>query len=210
MWNKIKNSPEKLCGHYEKLWKEMNTLGSIEERKEYFYKVRSRFNKSRDPADFLFLSRTCVNGLIRYNKKGEFNTSFHFSRSGIDPKKLSKIINEWSYILNKYNVEFICCDYREIVTEVNDFMYLDPPYAGTNGIYFGSIDYDQLWDWLRDQKASYILSFNGKRGNLDNTYNVPKDIYDKHIYITSGRSSFVGFKKNKIEQVMESLYIKIK
>lgn len=88
------------------------------------------------------------------------------------------------------------------------FLYLDPPYANTKGIYYGELDYKNFWEWLRKQKAKYLLSFNGKRGEIDNTYNVPKDIYYKHIYIDSGRSSFKDLKDQVIQQVQESLYIK--
>ena len=40
----------------------------------------------------MFLSRTCVNGLIRFNDKGEFNNSLHYSRKGINPDTLETII----------------------------------------------------------------------------------------------------------------------
>lgn len=190
------------------MWKELNRDDDIERRKKFFYQIRSRFNKNRNTSDFLFLSRTCTNGLIRYNSKGEFNTSFHFSRGGIHPEKLNKIIEDWSNKLNNYNVQFICQSFTQIHANENDFIYADPPYANTKGIYYGTIDYDKLWDWLRKQPCKYILSFDGKRENIDNTYDVPTDLYDKHEYIHSGRSSFKDLKEQKVEYVQESVYTK--
>ena len=35
--------------------------------KSYYYEVRDRFNESHDPFDFLFLNRSCFNGLMRFN-----------------------------------------------------------------------------------------------------------------------------------------------
>jgi len=192
------------------MWKELNKDDNIERRKKYFYEVRSRFNKTRNPSDFLFLSRTCTNGLIRYNSKGEFNTSLHFSRGGIKPESLAEIILDWHNKLNYYNVQFICMDYKSVNPSFNDFAYLDPPYANTKGIYFGKIDYEQFWNWIRNLKCNYILSFDGKRAEIDNTYKVPKDIYDTHEYVMSGRSSFKDLKDQEVQYVQESLYIKYK
>jgi len=61
---------------------------------DHYYEVRDRFNKNHDPLDFLFLNRSCFNGLIRFNRSGEFNVPFghkpeRFSRSYIT--KLSQI-----------------------------------------------------------------------------------------------------------------------
>ena len=209
LWNKIKSNPNNLIESYFIMWHELNIDDDIERKKQYFYTIRNRFNRERSPSDFIFLSRTCTNGLIRYNSKGEFNTSFHFSRKGIEPEKLKRIILYWSEKLNKYNVEFICCNYKEITTKENDFIYLDPPYANTKGMYYGEIDYEEFWNWLRRQNAKYLISFNGKRDVIDNTYNVPKDLYQQHIYLHSGRSSFKGLKHQVVQYVKESLYINI-
>ncbi|AJA41426.1 DNA methyltransferase [Geobacillus virus E3] len=209
LWNTIKNNPSDLIESYFTMWHELNADDNIERKKQYFYSVRERFNRERKSSDFLFLSRTCVNGLIRYNSKGEFNTSFHFSRKGIKPEKLKEIVLYWSEKLNENNIKFICCDYKEIITTENDFMYLDPPYANTKGVYYGEINYDEFWNWIRKQKAKYLLSFNGKRGSIDNTYNVPKDLYQKHIYLHSGRSSFKDLTQQVVQYVQESLYINV-
>ena len=53
------------------------------------------------------------------------------------------------------------------------------------------------------------MSYDGKSGDNDNTFDVPKDLYDEHLYIRSGNSSFkriIGKSRDSI--VYESLYIK--
>ena len=155
----------------------------------------------------MFLSRTCANGLIRFNSKGEFNTSFHFSRPGIHPNKLYEIIFQWSDLLNKNDVTFICQDYKNINPLKEDLIYLDPPYANTKGMYYGQINYDELWNWLRKQECKYVLSFDGKTSDKDMTYEVPKDVYNTHEYIYNGISGF-GKIHSKQEYVSESLYVK--
>jgi DNA adenine methylase len=208
LWTEIKNRPYELVKGYKKLWEELNENSDIARKKKYYYAVRDRFNKQRSPIDFIFINRTTTNGLIRYNKKGDFNNSFHSTRNGMDPDTLLEIVLYWNNKINEKNIEFICINYEEIQTTENDFLYLDPPYANTKGMYFGAIDYPSLWNWLRNQKSKYLLSFDGKSGLLDNTYNVPLDLYDQHIYIKNAPSSFKLLMTGELSYVEESLYIK--
>lgn len=208
LWNMIKDNPNKIIEEYTKMWNELNADDDKERKKQYFYMVRDRFNKSKNPCDFMFIMRTTTNGMPRYNKSGEFNNSFHVTRNGIIPSTFAKIVKKWSEVLNKFNVQFIHRSYNEIITTENDFVYLDPPYANTKGMYYGTIDYNMLWNWIRKQECDYMLSFDGKTSSLDVTYNVPKDIYSKHEYLESGNSSFrrvIG--NSNDEYVSESLYI---
>lgn len=209
LWNSIKESPDEVIEHYTLLWKELNIDDDLDRKKKFFEGVRERLNKEHNPKDFMFIMRTTTNGMPRYNKQGDFNNSFHITRNGILPDKLSKIVLQWSKLLNDKNVEFQCRSYTEIKTNESDFLYLDPPYACTKGMYYGSIDNLEFFDWLRSQKGGYCFSFDGISGEVDNTSNVPTDVYSKHLYLLSGNSSFkrtIGKSNNSI--VYESLYLK--
>lgn len=209
LWNLIKDNPEEVAYNYEKLWNELNIDDDKQRKKEYFTMVRERYNSQHNPLDFMFIMRTTTNGMPRYNREGNFNNSFHVTRNGIIPDTLRKIIFEWSELLNKNNVKFISCSYEEITPKENDFVYLDPPYANTKGMYYGAIDYNKLWDYLVNIPCKYALSFDGISGNEDNTWNVPRKIYTKHEYLLSGNSSFkrtIGKSNDSI--VYESLYVK--
>lgn len=74
------------------MWNELNKDEDIERKKKYYYLIRNSYNSIRKLELFLFLSRICVNGLIRYNFKNEFNIFFYFFRNGINLKKLKEII----------------------------------------------------------------------------------------------------------------------
>lgn len=209
LWKLIKEDPVSVSNHYEKLWTELNWYDDKAIKRQYFESVRERYNKEHNPLDFMFIMRTTTNGMPRYNQKGEFNNSFHITRNGIDPERLGKIINEWSVLLNKNNVCFKCCSYDTIIPQKGDFMYLDPPYAGTKGMYFGGFDNKKLFEYLRKIDCSWTMSYDGIRGREDNTFEVPQDLYDEHLYIKSGNSSFkrvIGKSNDSI--VYESLYIK--
>src|SRR5574344_1466966 len=130
LWEEIKNHPAIVSNEYELRWKSLQKQGP-----DVYYQVRDNFNRTRNCFDFLFLTRTCVNGLIRYNSAGDFNNSFHLSRPGINPDRLRDIVHQWSRCL--HNFEFFNIDYRETLASVkcNDFVFLDPPYGGTKDRY---------------------------------------------------------------------------
>ena len=79
LWNEIKNNPKKVISSYEELWYQLNKDEDIDRKKKFFNYIRDRFNKERSPYDFIFINRVCTNGLIRYNKNGDFNNSFHIN-----------------------------------------------------------------------------------------------------------------------------------
>ena len=210
LWIMIKTNPDMVSREYRKLWGVLNSLEGIDKQKEYYEKIRNRFNKGKNPLDFMFLNRTCFNGLIRYNQKGEFNTPFHLNRGGIQPDRFDKINKEWSKLLNEHDVDFKILTYRWVKPNENDFLYLDPPYAKTKGMYAGQdFDNTSFFKWLKNINCKWALSYDGKSGEEDNTYDVPTDLYDEHYYLSSGNSSFKRLKEtDKNAMVFESLYIK--
>jgi len=206
LWNEIKEHPEMVISTYETLWNSLNSIEEQEKRNDLWYDIRNEFNKNRNPYLFLFLNRTCYNGLIRYNNSGEFNTSYHFSRKGIDPKSLHDIIFKWNKILVEKNVIFNHGDYLDIITKTNDFMYCDPPYSKSDSMYYGKINYNEFFLYLNNLECKWILSFDGFQNEINNIYDIPKDLYKKHLLIDSGISSFSKLKGNNVS-VKESIYL---
>ena len=209
LYKLIQNDYKSVVSHYELLWNELNKDSDFERKKLYFAEIRKRLNEKHDPKDFMFIMRTTINGMPRYNSDGEFNNSFHITRNGIEPFRLEKILKEWNDTLNNHNVEFINASYDEFCPNENDFCYYDPPYANTKGMYFGAIDNGKFFSFLSDLKCPYCFSFDGFCEDEDSTYDVPKSVYDEHVYLKNGNSSFrrvIGNKTDKI--IYESLYIK--
>lgn len=205
IWRMVKSNPEKVASEYEKRWELLQQKGY-----KYFYVVREHFNTTKNLHDLLFLSRTCVNGLIRFNKSGEFNNSLHHSRKGISPQSFKKIINEWSQIISKYS--FLSGDYEQVTNnaKAGDFIYLDPPYFNTKSRYIESIDYERFVQYLEKinkKGIKFALSYDGTRGDKSYIVALPKKLYKRHIMLKSGNSSFRKLQDKKIETVLESLYL---
>ncbi|MDR0918798.1 MAG: Dam family site-specific DNA-(adenine-N6)-methyltransferase [Oscillospiraceae bacterium] len=200
----IVENPIALIEAYSEEWYRLKDKGQ-----GVYYEIRRRFNKLYLPQDLLFLSRTCANGLIRFNRKGEFNNGFHITRDGIKPETLGKIILEWSEALK--NVEFRRGDYRQTTADItdNDFVYLDPPYFATKGMYYGGFEFEDLCDYLEylnSRGIKFALSYDGISGDKSRVVELPKELYKQHKLIKSGLSSFKRLQGN-VETVYESLYL---
>ncbi len=112
---------------------------------DHYYEIRKRFNLYGESHDFLFLNRACFNGLMRFNKKGGFNTPFCRKRDRFRPAYISKICNQvaWvSEILKGKKWDFVCSDWPALLDQSRsgDYIYADPPYAGRHTDYYNSWD----------------------------------------------------------------------
>jgi len=116
----VKDNPHKLI----ELLKEHQKNHS----KEYYYKIRDHVPKDKLElaARFIYLNKTCFNGLYRVNSKGLFNVPIGSYKNPtiLQEEKILKA----SKLLK--NVEFNVGDYNLILSKVkkDDFVYLDPPY----------------------------------------------------------------------------------
>ncbi len=206
LWKKIKSEPEETAQEYESRWKLLQENGQ-----EVYYKIRDNFNQTRNSYDFLFLTRTCVNGLTRFNKNNEFNNSFHLTRPGIEPKRLKKIIYQWSLYIK--NIDFINTDYKDILlkTRKGDFVFLDPPYAGNKDRYLqNNFNFDEFYDQLEKlnkKRVKWMLTFDGKAGTREYNFSLPQTLFERKIFIKTGNSPFTKMMKSGIDSVLESVYL---
>ena len=101
--------------------------------RDYYYRIRSLDPESLDPVKrasrFIYLNRTCYNGLWRVNSKGQFNVPFgRYRNPKICDEENLRAVSEY---LRSTEVKIIHGDYREVLRTAGrgDFVYLDPPYA---------------------------------------------------------------------------------
>ena len=106
--------------------------------KEYFLEIRNldrtdeykNLSNVQRASRFIYLNRTCFNGLYRVNSQGQFNVPFgNYKNPRIVDK--NNLLN-CSELLK--NTEIKCADFSEILTKVKrgDFVYFDPPYVPLN------------------------------------------------------------------------------
>ncbi len=130
-------------------------------------------------ARFLYLNKTCYNGLYRVNRNGQFNTPFggRTNVSLVAPGNLHKA----SAILRC--VDLVCADYVDVLRSARegDFVYLDPPYLPLGGYsdfrrytprFFGKADHVALareFRGLSERGVKALLS-NAAHRTIENLY----------------------------------------
>lgn len=220
LWLLIKENPKDLIEHYSSKWTILNSELEELHRNNYttkdyksipktYYDIRDNFNSFPNPLDLNFILRTCVNGIVRFNTKGEFNNSFHLSRGGMNPKRFEKNVLIWHNRIK--NVEFLNQDYEVTIKSAssNDFVYLDPPYLNSKNRYIDNLDFDRLiknLEYMNSRGIKWALSFDGSRDNLSYDHFIPKELYKNKYSLENGISTMKNTLSKKKEYVLESLY----
>ena len=169
------------------------------ERKKMYLEIRERFNclkvNSNEQVNlekavlFIFLNKTCFNGLFRVNKKGLFNVPMGaYKKPLICDKKNLLAINK---LLQ--GVQIRCGDYKECADFIdkNTFVYIDPPYrplsitanftAYTENVFddHEQIALGKFVDEIHRQGAKVVIS-NSDPKNMDKDDNFFDKIYNKY------------------------------
>lgn len=154
-----------------------------EKGKSYYLAVRDEFNKSHSPILFLFLSRTGFNGMMRFNKKGEWNIPYCNVDNRLNPKNVATLAEEINTLSNRINnsgvtYEFKCLDFRNLFKEQSiisnrdkTIFYCDPPYIGLYSDYYCGWSEDnekELAHLLIDKYC--IVSSWANNGIIDNPF----------------------------------------
>jgi DNA adenine methylase len=111
----------------------IRSLRTHKNEEAYFYAVRAKnpatMTAVQRASRFIFLNKTCFNGLYRENKSGQFNSPFgRYENPKIVDTQNLRAISEY---LNTYDVEIKHSSYQFVLDEAQpgDFVYFDPPYA---------------------------------------------------------------------------------
>jgi DNA adenine methylase len=163
---------------------------------EYYAIARKRLMDAQDLTEiaslFIYLNKTCYNGLYRVNKLGIFNVPIgrYDNPKIVDTDNLRKCSNLLT------NVDILQCSFSQIRPEKGDFVYFDPPYHKTFSAYdgsgFGDMEHKELATFCRQldrNKVSFMLS------NSDTPF--IRQLYDGFCMKNVDASRFISCKKTE-------------
>ena len=200
-YNVIKYKVEDLILKLDKKEKEFLALDK-DERQKYFYDIRTEYNSYlldneidvKRASEFIFLNRTCFNGLYRVNKNGKFNVPCGKYKNPTicdsnNLRNLSKLLK---------NVVFAYGDYKESekLVDENTFVYFDPPYrplSVTSG--FTSYTKEDFNDEDQKELAKYYNKLNLKNAKLMLSNSNPKNTNENDNFF---EKIYKGFNINEV------------
>jgi DNA adenine methylase len=202
-YNVIKNNVLELI--------ELLKIHAKNHNKEYYYKIRNQHNLKNPieiSARFLYLNKTCYNGLYRVNKKGEFNVPMgSYKNPNIIQEDNLKACNKilQNAIINEM-------EFDKINPNAGDFVYFDPPYYFTTSNSFTSYtsnkfnyqDHIRLRDFILylDKKGVMFMLSNSNNEFIIDLY---KDFNFKIEIVKAPR--FINCDASKRNESAEELII---
>jgi len=205
------NTYETIRDDVENLIKELKKLKSLH-NKEHYYQVRAEnpklLSKLTRASRFIYLNKTCFNGLYRVNLSGGFNVPIGSYKNPLicpeeDLREISKLLKNVKIIKGSFKE---CLDFAK----KGDFVYFDPPYYPLNKTSFTTYTKDKFLNEEQKQLRG-VFSKLDKKGckimlsNSDSKF--IKDLYEDNNY----NISFVkatrmincnGKKRGKINEVV--------
>jgi DNA adenine methylase len=201
-YNVIKNNVDELITKLDKMEKDFIALEQ-DDRQQYFYDIRNEYNSYRikeneqsvkRASEFIFLNRTCFNGLYRVNKSGDFNVPCgkYKNPTICDSDNLRNL----SYLIR--NVVFQYGDYTksEQYVDNNTFVYFDPPYrplSVSSG--FTSYTKEDFNDDNQKELAIYYRKLNEKNAKLMLSNSNPKNTNKEDTFF---EKIYKGFNINEV------------
>ena len=206
-YNIVKTMPHKLIEEL-RIFKENHS-------KEFYYEVRAwdreddflKRTELQRAARFIYLNKTCFNGLYRVNKKNQNNVPMGAYKT---PKicDVETIINA-SRALE--NVHILNISYKEVLNyaKEGDFVYFDPPYYPLNPT--SSFTSYSEFEFLQKEQEELFnifskLDLKGCQVLHSNSYTeLIKDLYAEYEQIEVQASRFINSKSNDRGKISELL-----
>ncbi len=193
-------------------WQKVHKLLIVHSRNhsyDYYYFLRSK--KFNDPfsraAQFLYLNRTCWNGIYRVNKQGVFNVP-----KGTKDKVLLDTDDFKSVSIYLKNATLLDGDFSDTIAmaDKNDLLFIDPPYTANHNNN-GFVKYNEkIFSWDDQVRLSECVKKAKERGvqiiltNAD--HESVRELYENDFNIESiSRASVLSGKAEFRRQVSELL-----
>ena len=196
IWAALKERPDELVGWYRQRWGLMREIGKV----AAYERVKASYNAAPNAADFLFLSRACYGGVVRFRKADGYMSTPCGVHQPISPASFAARVKAWHPRVQ--NVVFRHLGYVSAMRQAKpgDLVYCDPPYSFSQTILYGAQSFSLaqlLAEILACKKRGVLvaLSIDGskKSGDLICDIPVPDGLFAREVSVNLGRSMLRRF-----------------
>ena len=205
IWQKIISCPMEVVNWYEERYKLVELLG----KEQAYNRIKGSYNADPNPADLLFISRTCYGGVVRFRKADGHMSTPCGAHNPVSPESFKHRAEIWHKRLSGVTVHH--ADFEELFQQAKkgDLVYCDPPYSHTQSILYGAqaFSLERLFEIIGKAKAKGVLialSIDGskKSGDLVCAIKMPKGLFVREVAVNCGRSMLRRFQLKN--QTLES------
>lgn len=196
IWQTLSADPDRLKAWYADRWQTFHAG----ERVEQYEAIKAAYNAQPNGADFLFLTRSCYGGVVRFRKSNGYMSTPCGAHPPIPPKAFSRRVDIWRQRLQ--GAQFAQMDYREAFERAKpgDLIYCDPPYSHSQTILYGAQAFQllDLFTAIAKAKARGVrvaLSIDGtkKSGDVLCDLPIPQGLFAREVMVSLGRSMLRRF-----------------
>lgn len=195
MWSALAADPKSVKDWYTERWERARRGDKV----AVYEEIKSEYNARPNPADFLFLTRSCYGGVIRFRKDGYLSTPCG-AHDPVSPASFANRVDVWYQRVK--NTEFLLADFERTMELAGDgdVIYCDPPYSHSQAILYGAQAFDltRLFRAIaraKDRGACVILSIDGSKrsGDLLCDIPIPDGLFEEEAFVNCGRSMLRRF-----------------
>jgi len=196
IWKALRNDPNQVIDWYATRRALAEEIG----KEACYAKVLASYNASPNGADFLYLSRSCYGGVIRFRKSDGHMSTPCGVHTPMSTERFAVRALEWHQRV--MGAEFFNCDYRELMDRARegDVIYCDPPYLDSQSILYGAQTFQlsELFDAISrcKKRGSFVaLSIDGSKKSGQNVVDVgaPEGLFARELQVNCGRSMLRRF-----------------
>jgi DNA adenine methylase len=199
IWQTLKASPDTLKEWYSSRWHQMSNGNKV----EVYEAIKASYNLCPNPADLLFIARSCYGGVVRFRQSDGYISTPCGIHNPIPPSSFSKRVDEW--YKRTRGTTFLHAEYEEVMDEAKfgDLVYCDPPYTFSQSILYGAQVFSlahlfEVIDRCKRRGVRVAVSIDGTKrsGNLVCDVAMPDGLFERELFVNIGRSMLKRFQMN--------------
>lgn len=196
IWETLHDNKELLKTQYADRHALIKLLG----KKGAYDKVLADYNLNPNSADFVFLTRACYGGVVRFRKEDGYMSTPCGAHDPISPDSFSNRVDIWAE--RTAGTKFYRNDFKKsfAMAKAGDLIYCDPPYVDSQAILYGaqSFNLTVLLDEIKkakDRGVFVALSIDGTKysGKKLCDVPVPDKLFEREEFVLVGRSMLKRF-----------------